>query len=336
MSVNSAVPQSVNRQETPGTGTEESVLSQLRARLIEMYTQDPMRRFNRLIACVSAFLIITVIVLLPVAQLRISIFLVTLPAPLLIGAFAVWSQVVSCPRLRDASLLCFWALLITVCIGSLVWVAARTPIALVDLRLANFDHSIGLETNMAVQAAAFHPRVAKVLAAIYTLMIPFSLAALIISVFEGKREPAQRLVIAYAAAALTTIAGFALYPAAGPWTVYRFAPSPEQMLVQSTLALLKTSGPLRQSIARCGLVAFPSFHVAQCILTAIALWHSRWLRFPAAVLAILMCISTVTTGWHYVIDVIGGVTVAIFSQVIAVWVFRQWVQTKPVVAGEPS
>jgi hypothetical protein len=122
----------VIKQETPGTGTEETILRQLRTRLIEMYTQDPMRRFNRLIACVAAFLIVTVIVLLPVAQLRISIFLVTLPAPFLIGAFAVWSQVVSCPRLRDASLLCFWALLITVCIGSLVWVAARTPIALVD------------------------------------------------------------------------------------------------------------------------------------------------------------------------------------------------------------
>jgi membrane-associated phospholipid phosphatase len=336
VSVNSAVPQSVNKQHTPNAGAEESVLRQLRTRLIEMYTQDPMRRFNRLIACVSAFLIITVIALLPVAQLRISIFLVTLPAPLLIGAFAVWSQVVSCPRLRDAFLLCFWALLITVCIGSLVWAAARTPIALVDLRLAHFDHSIGLETDMAVQAALFHPRVAKILAAIYSWMIPFSLAALIISVFEGKREPAQRLVIAYAVAALTTIVVFALYPAAGPWTIYPFKASADQLLVQSTLAMLKTSGPLRQNIAHCGLVAFPSFHVAQCILTAIALWHSRWLRFPAAVLAMLMCISTVTTGWHYVIDVIGGATVAIFSQVIAVWVFRQWVQTKPVVAREPS
>jgi membrane-associated phospholipid phosphatase len=143
-------------------------------------------------------------------------------------------------------------------------------------------------------------------------------------------------VIAYAVAALTTIALFALYPAAGPWTVYRFTASPEQMLVQSTLGLLKTSGPLRQNIAHCDLVAFPSFHVAQCILTAIALWHSRWLRLPAAVLAILMCISTVTTGWHYVIDVIGGLAVAIFAQAVAVWVFRQWVQTKLAVASEPS
>jgi membrane-associated phospholipid phosphatase len=204
------------------------------------------------------------------------------------------------------------------------------------LRLAHFDHCIGLETSMAVQFLGFHTRVAKLLDVIYVLMIPFSLAALVVSVFEGKREPAQRLVIAYAVAALTTIVVFALYPAAGPWTVYPFKASADQLLVQSTLALLKTSGPLRQDIAHCGLVAFPSFHVAQCILTAIAFWHSPWLRVPAAVLAILMCISTVTTGWHYVIDVIGGVAVAIFAQFVAVWVFRQWVQTEPVVAGEPS
>jgi membrane-associated phospholipid phosphatase len=49
-----------------------------------------------------------------------------------------------------------------------------------------------------------------------------------------------------------------------------------------------------------------------------------------------MCISTVTTGWHYVIDVIGGLAVAIFAQAVAVWVFRQWVQTKLAVASEPS
>lgn len=332
MGVDSVDPKSLNTQ---GVDSEPSVLHQLRDRLIEMYTQDPMRRFNRLMTWVSTFLVLIVIALLPVAQLRISIFLVTLPAPLIIGALAVWSQVVSCPRLRDSFLLCFWALLITVCIGSLVWIAARTPIPLVDLSLAHFDHTIGLETSTVVHLMGIHPRVAKVLAFIYALMIPFSLLALIYPVFMGKREPPQRLLIAYAIAALTTTAVFALFPAAGPWTVYPFSASPEQLLVKTTLALLKSSGPLRQDIAHCGLVAFPSFHVAQCILTAIALWHSRWLRYPAAILAILMCISTVTTGWHYVVDVIGGLAVAIFAQFLAIWIFHHWVSAQPEASGKP-
>ena len=323
--MSSIISQSGKNPAAATSAPEEPILRQLRNRLVEMYTQDPMRRFNRLMACISAFLILMVIVLLPVAQLRVSIFLVTLPAPFLIGALAVWAQVVSCPRLRDSFLLCFWSLLITVCIGSLVWIAARTPAPLMDASLAQLDHRMGLETSTAVHYMSVHTAVAKVLAAIYPLMIPFSILALAFPVFEGKREPAQRLVIAYTVAVLTTVGIFAMCPATGPWTIYHFAASSEQQLVQSTLALLKSTGPLRQNIAHCGLVAFPSFHVAQCILTAIALWHSRWLRIPAAIVATLMCISTVTTGWHYVIDGIGGAAVAVVAQLAAVWIFRRWV-----------
>ena len=321
--MNSAIPKCAIRQDTPSPGKKQNVLGELRARLIEMYTQDPMRRFNRVMACVSGSLLLIAIVLLPMANLHASGILVALPAPLIIGALAVWSQVVSCPRLRDAFVLFFWALLITIGVSSLVWIAARTPAPLVDASLARIDHLIGLETSHVVRATSAHPRVAAVLAYVYSWMIPFSLAGLTLPVFQGLREPPQRLLIGYTVAALITTAVFAVCPAVGPWTVYSFAATPEQVLCKTTLGLLKSSGPLRQDIVNCGLIAFPSFHVTQCILAAIALWHSRWLRFPAAVLATLICISTVTTGWHYIIDVIAGVVVAILAQVIAVWVFRR-------------
>jgi membrane-associated phospholipid phosphatase len=293
-----------------------------------------MKRFNRLMAWISAAMILTVVVLLPVAQLHLAIFLVTLPAPFLIGIVAVWAQVVSFPRLRDSMLLCFWGLLITVCVGSLVWVAARTPFPLIDLKLAGIDHGLGFETSSAVRMMGIHPELAKMLGIIYALMIPFSLLALVVCVLEGKREPAQRLVLAFMVAAITTTTVFAFFPAAGPWTVYHFAAIPEQSLVQTTLPLLKASGPLHQSLQHCGLVAFPSFHVAQCILTALALWQSRWLRYPAAILAALMCVSTVTTGWHYVIDAIAGGGVAVFSQIAAGWIYRKWAAPIPATAKE--
>jgi membrane-associated phospholipid phosphatase len=46
-------------------------------------------------------------------------------------------------------------------------------------------------------------------------------------------------------------------------------------------------------------------------------------------MATLMSISTVTTGWHYVIDGIGGLVVAVFAQLVAVWIFRRWVAAEP-------
>ena len=45
-----------------------------------------------------------------------------------------------------------------------------------------------------------------------------------------------------------------------------------------------------------GIVAFPSFHVLLAILTAVALSAIRWLRIPVWALALLVGISTLTTG----------------------------------------
>ncbi len=124
-------------------------------------------------------------------------------------------------------LLCFWGLLVTVCIGSMVCIAARTPFPLIDLKLAAIDRALGLETSTVVAAMGVHPHIANALGVIYALMIPFSLLALVVCVLEGKREPAQRLVIAFTVAAIVTTIVFAFFPAAGPWTII-IAAIPEQ------------------------------------------------------------------------------------------------------------
>src|SRR5262249_55436 len=56
---------------------------------------------------------------------------------------------------------------------------------------------------------------------------------------------------------------------------------------------------------------------ALAVLAAAALWPVRYLRWPAAVLAALIVVSTVTTGWHYVSDVLGGLALAALSLAVA-------------------
>jgi membrane-associated phospholipid phosphatase len=64
---------------------------------------------------------------------------------------------------------------------------------------------------------------------------------------------------------------------------------------------------------KAGIVSFPSYHVVLAILSAIALSSVRRLRAPAWILAVLVCVSTVLTGWHYGIDVLGGLLVAMIT-----------------------
>ena len=64
-------------------------------------------------------------------------------------------------------------------------------------------------------------------------------------------------------------------------------------------------------------MSFPSFHVALAILAAIALSSIRRLRIWVWGLTALICVSTLTTGWHYAIDVLGGLVLAPISLLVA-------------------
>ena len=59
-----------------------------------------------------------------------------------------------------------------------------------------------------------------------------------------------------------------------------------------------------------GLICFPSYHTILAVLAAAALSRVPYLCPTAFVWAALIVFSTVTTGSHYVVDVLAGLLVA--------------------------
>jgi len=76
--------------------------------------------------------------------------------------------------------------------------------------------------------------------------------------------------------------------------------------------------------------SFPSMHVAEAIITAVALVrahvHFRWL---APVWALAIAITTMTTEQHVFVDVLGGALLAWFC----LWVAERFVHVGPATAG---
>jgi membrane-associated phospholipid phosphatase len=66
-----------------------------------------------------------------------------------------------------------------------------------------------------------------------------------------------------------------------------------------------------------GLITFPSFHVAWALLLTWAFRGRRWLFAAAVILNSLVVASTMTTGWHYFSDLLGGAAVALAA--MALW-----------------
>jgi hypothetical protein len=59
-----------------------------------------------------------------------------------------------------------------------------------------------------------------------------------------------------------------------------------------------------------GIVTFPSFHAASCLLYTWAFWPVRWMRPVAVICNGLMLAATPIDGGHYFVDVFAGLAVA--------------------------
>ena len=132
----------------------------------------------------------------------------------------------------------------------------------------------------------------------------------------GKRVAAQRFILVNAIAFVVSLPCMLLLPAIGPWVSWYFEPNRLQLACELTIQSLRT-GVLSTGDSFGGIICFPSFHVFWALVGAHALQPFRWLRYPAILIAGLIAVSTMSTGWHYAVDVFSGILLAVLSTIIA-------------------
>jgi membrane-associated phospholipid phosphatase len=182
-------------------------------------------------------------------------------------------------------------------------VAALTPLPLFDGALTTADRMLGFDWNAWTAAIQRDPIIARALAASYDAMLPELVGAVL---YLGFCKEARLLLTSLILAGLFTVCISGLVPAIGHL--------PNAPHVPALLAL--RSGHMLDGLPQ-GLVSFPSYHAAVAILLTIAFRQRAWL-FPAAcVLNGLMVISTISSGGHYLVDVLAGAGVAWISHRIA-------------------
>jgi PAP2 superfamily len=209
--------------------------------------------------------------------------------------------------LRDSILTIPWVFFIAAVLPLLVLIAGRSTMPLQDLHLAHLDQALGVDVPRIVSWSSQH-WLGMFINKAYPLLSPFMLLAVFLPAFTGKTENAQQFVVSNLIAFAIGLPLFALLPAIGPWYGFGMPPSPGETQCQTAIMLLR--GPGHQVSKVAAIICFPSFHVIWAILSAAALWGFRLFRIPVALFTTMIIISTVTTGWHYVTDVLGGVAIA--------------------------
>ena len=210
---------------------------------------------------------------------------------------------------RDSSLVLLWTVAISTLLTFPILTAARLHLPLRDSLLASVDTALGVRVPILITWAQNH-HLAATLDAAYNLLKPLLLIAALVPGLGGKRESAREFLMANLVAFAIAIPLFALLPGIGPWDYYHLVPNSHQVLCQSEILNVRLPGIYIYNWQEAHIVCFPSFHVIWALLSVRALWVFRTLRIPVSVLAALVIVSTMTTGWHYFSDVLGGIVIA--------------------------
>jgi hypothetical protein len=219
-------------------------------------------------------------------------------------------------ELRESALVIPWMLLLAATLSFPVLIAARLRMPLQDSLFGHIDQSLGVSVP-GIVAWADHHWLGTAINGSYPLLLPLLAVAAFAPAFTGKMKQTREFLLSNLAAFAIGVPLFALLPAVGPWYYYHLAPNPAQAACFAQLLSLRVPGPYLFQEQAAGVVCFPSFHVIWAILCAAALWGFRPIRIPVALLSAMIVASTLTTGWHYFSDVVGGIGVAAISLAIA-------------------
>jgi len=190
---------------------------------------------------------------------------------------------------------------------------AGTPLnaPLADGLLMSCDAKLGIHLPSIVEWMSEHPSLKTAFDLAYPSVMLSTLLALVVLGLDEDEWKLQSFVLQFMIAGLCTTAFYFLLPAVAPVGSFDYPIRPEQERFLEHFHALR-NGQLRVvSLSRVeGLITFPSFHTCWALLLAWGFRGNRWLRLPMLVLNLAVVVSTVTTGWHYGSDVLGGIAVA--------------------------
>lgn len=240
-------------------------------------------------------------------------------ALLLVGVLATRMRGLKVASLLIEVLACGIALSLLVLISSYLAISVNYPLA--DPFLARLDRWLGFDGLAFVRLVDGVPVLSWLLMHAYASFAPQLLLLPILLILLGQPASAIALVLSYGMAGFAASAISVWFPALGAHVTYGIASQTlSSVNVHFGYAFLNEFHAVRDqatfvlSVATAqGILTFPSLHTAVAILCAAATSNHVLLRYPVLVLNVLMVVSTLTHGGHYLIDVLAGMVLALLA-----------------------
>jgi membrane-associated phospholipid phosphatase len=184
-----------------------------------------------------------------------------------------------------------------------------TPFPTIDKNLLHLDQLIGFNSIALIQWTAAHPPIKKLFELVYEFLdVEMFLVPLLLPWFFAKKRVYELLITMLVVFLLGTSIYY-FFPTAAPTSVLHssyflpaeYATSTKFYQIHHYLPVTTGDG---------GMIAFPSFHVVWAIILSYSLRGKIWLFCSFAIINVIVILSTLFLGWHYLIDVIAGILLA--------------------------
>lgn len=272
--------------------------------------------FDAALGVFAALLVAVIAVVFPLERLAIA-WSGVVPLVAAVAVFVVllvfygWRKE---PRLTEVLRTAIWTLVLSnLCILPL-YLPMRHAAPLADPLLARLDHACGFDDGLLVAWVSSHALVRRASSFVYDTLTLLCLLSVMATSFMGRVARAENVLLAIVVGVAVTLVAAYFFPAIGPWETSGFLPSGDQASCGRVIRVLRESGPFTVDLANPDpIIATPSWHVILAVLAALALRPMKWVGPFACVWAGLIVLSTLTTGWHYLADVVAGFAVALGS-----------------------
>jgi len=215
---------------------------------------------------------------------------------------------------RAANMLSGFTVFFALSTGSVLlsYLAATLDRPFADPWLSRADAALGFDWVAWWHFVQSHQALHNLLHTAYASLVAQVLICLVAFPLSGMMERNRELLACFAASLLPTLVLFGFFPAVSAWVYYKADPAHTPEFLVALEAIRNGKLPVINLQRLDGLVTFPSFHTAGAIILAYVARGTRYFFLSAAVNA-LMVVSTLTSGGHYFIDIIGGIVVGLGS-----------------------
>lgn len=203
-------------------------------------------------------------------------------------------------------------------LGILNYLTTRLNLPLVDEQLIAIDRALSFDWHSYIWWINENPLLSFVLTLAYMSSGPQIFLVCMALFLCRQSAEVQRFILIFFISGFVTIILAMLFPAVAGYVHYNvdisqyvnLHPAAQRIHEEHYMAMRNHTTDVLPFPLR-GLVTFPSFHSTMAVVMMYAAWPVRWLRLIIVPLNVLVLMSVPVDGGHYLIDVIGGVAIAL-------------------------